>query len=296
MPIPAGPLIAAGATLAGQAVSAFAQGKINKKTRRWNEAMYRKQRQDALSDWQMQNEYNSPKAQMQRYKDANLNPHLIYGQGDSGNSFQVRSADTPSWDPKAPQFTPESAVSAFQDTAMKKAQTDNLTAQNENIRLQSLLTAANIDQSHATTAKLGADTDMSKYNLGFQQETKDMLLKKMIADMDQTLAGTAKTKADTQYTLDQNERAAMMQVPQIAKLWQEISSSKEMTAAQVDKIRQEIKNLEKDGSLKQYEIELNKQGLQKNDSLFWRTVGKLTNSTGSIVDKALEKARKYKKD
>lgn len=36
--------------------------------------------------WNMMNMYNSPAAQMQRFKDAGLNPHLIYGQGNSGNA------------------------------------------------------------------------------------------------------------------------------------------------------------------------------------------------------------------
>ena len=36
--------------------------------------------------WEKNNEYNKPTMQMQRYKDAGLNPHLIYGQGNSGNS------------------------------------------------------------------------------------------------------------------------------------------------------------------------------------------------------------------
>lgn len=36
--------------------------------------------------WKMQNEYNSPKAQMQRFKEAGLNPNLIYGKGTAGNA------------------------------------------------------------------------------------------------------------------------------------------------------------------------------------------------------------------
>lgn len=36
--------------------------------------------------WNMQNEYNSPSEQMRRYKDAGLNPMLIYGQGTPGNA------------------------------------------------------------------------------------------------------------------------------------------------------------------------------------------------------------------
>lgn len=36
--------------------------------------------------WHMQNEYNSPEAQMKRFGAAGLNPHLIYGQGSAGNA------------------------------------------------------------------------------------------------------------------------------------------------------------------------------------------------------------------
>lgn len=34
---------------------------------------------------QMQNEYNSPQSQMQRFAAAGLNPHLVYSQGNAGN-------------------------------------------------------------------------------------------------------------------------------------------------------------------------------------------------------------------
>ena len=36
--------------------------------------------------WKMQNQYNSPKNQMQRFIDAGLNPNLMYGKGTPGNS------------------------------------------------------------------------------------------------------------------------------------------------------------------------------------------------------------------
>lgn len=40
--------------------------------------------QRSVEMWNRQNLYNSPEAQMQRFKEAGLNPHLIYGQGSSG--------------------------------------------------------------------------------------------------------------------------------------------------------------------------------------------------------------------
>ncbi|QXN75085.1 DNA pilot protein [Microvirus mar22] len=40
-----------------------------------------------LKAWNLQNEYNSPKAQMERYLAAGLNPNLIYGQSNLGASL-----------------------------------------------------------------------------------------------------------------------------------------------------------------------------------------------------------------
>lgn len=39
-----------------------------------------------LAMWRMNNEYNSPAAQMARYKEAGLNPNLIYGQSNMASS------------------------------------------------------------------------------------------------------------------------------------------------------------------------------------------------------------------
>ena len=44
----------------------------------------------ALQNWNRENEYNSPEAQMQRYLDAGLNPNLVYGAGaSSGNAGNI---------------------------------------------------------------------------------------------------------------------------------------------------------------------------------------------------------------
>lgn len=50
-----------------------------------------KQHQYAVADWNANNAYNSPAAQMGRYKDAGLNPNLIYGQ--MSNAPAIKSPD-----------------------------------------------------------------------------------------------------------------------------------------------------------------------------------------------------------
>lgn len=46
-------------------------------------------RANALTDWNRQNEYNSPAAQMLRLSAAGLNPNLMYGQGTTGNAAVI---------------------------------------------------------------------------------------------------------------------------------------------------------------------------------------------------------------
>ena len=112
MPLPAAAipaLITAGTSV----INAISQGATNRKTREWNEAQYQKQRTDALADWARTNEYNAPLQQMARFKEAGLSPHLIYGGGANSISQPVRSTDTKSWSPNAPQIDGGQIVSQY---------------------------------------------------------------------------------------------------------------------------------------------------------------------------------------
>lgn len=61
-----------------------------------------KQNQFNLDMWNLQNEYNSPQAQMQRFQEAGLNPNLMYSQGTAGNNANAPAKNVPdysrSWD------------------------------------------------------------------------------------------------------------------------------------------------------------------------------------------------------
>lgn len=81
MPFPWAP-VAAGIFSIGQEI--FNRSRAGYETspqkRAFNDSAQREQR-----IWERDTAYNSPQAQMQRYKDAGLNPNLIYGQGTPGN-------------------------------------------------------------------------------------------------------------------------------------------------------------------------------------------------------------------
>ena len=56
-----------------------------------NEAMLNKQIQQEWDMWNAENDYNSPAAQMQRYKDAGVNPYMAMGNVSSGNASSMSS-------------------------------------------------------------------------------------------------------------------------------------------------------------------------------------------------------------
>lgn len=82
-----------------------------------------------LEMWNRQNEYNTPEAQMERFKLAGLNPNLIYSQGSAGNSTSIPhySAPTMQYNYKPMVNIPE-VISGYQDFQLKQAQIDNVKA------------------------------------------------------------------------------------------------------------------------------------------------------------------------
>lgn len=61
----------------------------NKTNRKYAEIANKQNLANQQALIKQQNDYNSPKAQMERYKEAGLNPHLIYSQGAPGLQAQV---------------------------------------------------------------------------------------------------------------------------------------------------------------------------------------------------------------
>lgn len=71
-----------------------AQQNENQKNREWNLNLAKLQNQWNIDQWNRENAYNSPAAQMARYKAAGLNPDLIYGQSNlSAASPEMTSGD-----------------------------------------------------------------------------------------------------------------------------------------------------------------------------------------------------------
>lgn len=119
------PLLVAGAGLVGQGLNAATQTAANRASMKFQLGMYNRQRQDALADWDRQNQYNSPIAQMTRFKDAGLNPNLIYGQQNQAPAVRSSSGgDKPNI--QAPQFDLGGVLGEFVRIKLQEEQISNL--------------------------------------------------------------------------------------------------------------------------------------------------------------------------
>lgn len=71
------------------------QREENQKTRDYNLNLAKQQNQWNIDQWNRENEYNTPAAQMARYKQAGLNPDLMYGQQNLSAASPEMTAGEP---------------------------------------------------------------------------------------------------------------------------------------------------------------------------------------------------------
>lgn len=65
---------------------------IAEATNKANMDLYQRQYEDAITQWNRENSYNNPSAEMQRLSSAGLNPALTYGSGQGASSMDLPSA------------------------------------------------------------------------------------------------------------------------------------------------------------------------------------------------------------
>lgn len=279
MPLPLIPLIGAGASLGGSIFNTLSQSKANRQQLAWNKEQFEKSRQYALADWEMQNQYNSPAEQMKRLKAAGLNPNLVYGNGATTTAGPVKSTESQAYRPTAPQVETSgitNSLLSMYDIQLKQAQTDNVKAAVE-IAKQELLNKITEGRT-------------KEFDLGVKQELLPI-----------TLEGAAtrveKDKANIQYTLDANERAAAMNSMNLMTGIEKILTMRLDRAKTQDErreINQRIINMQSDNELKRLDINLRNMGINPNDPTWMRVIGQYVQS-GKIGEKVKDFMNKVEK-
>lgn len=130
------PLTEAGATLIGAGISAAANfgGSVvkNRRSYKYTKKLMDKQQEINLQNWNLQNSYNTPTAQMARLRAAGLNPNLVYQNGGSfAGAGEMASPSSNQFDYQDPISS--SAQAAYQG-AMLLPNINSIQAATENTK------------------------------------------------------------------------------------------------------------------------------------------------------------------
>lgn len=267
------PAATLGVNLIGQGLNAWNTGKQNRESREFSEWMFWQQRKHNLADWHMQNAYNSPIQQMERLKEANLNPYLVYGSGsaDAVSKTQPRSADAPRPNFEPVQFDPNGlAIQALTarkiqaDIARTQADTDRINQESAKKRMENQVFEANLDSLkdslfHKYNADQVAEINRLARETAFREETggsieaPDHVLRKIVR------AGFSRVQVDLQNA---------------------ISSG--------DLRRAELK-------LKEYSLRLIDQGLPPDSPWFWKAISDALQGESNVLNRFGDKMSEFKK-
>lgn len=260
----------------------------NRKDRKFQQHMYDQQRSDALTDAA----YNSPTQQMRRLSEAGLNPNLVYGKGADGVVAQIRGSSPGGGNQPAPQV--DSTVGTRLLMTMLNAentrvQTDNLYAQKAVIE--------------ALAAKYRTETDVSKF--GLQRDRAFFPAQLSALDLENRLkdVNIQKVQADTQFTLDSNERAQVMNAANVKKTLEEIlnlrsqrlsmavqrevdKTKKSEMLAQIDNIKSMTSGQRYDNVVKAFLADMASSGINPHDPAYIRNIQWMINQilSGAPID------------
>lgn len=259
--------------VAGDTINSISQAHQNKKNRQFSENMYNRQKADNREFWNIQNDYNSPQAQMKRFQDAGLNPHLIYGQGNPGNAGAISTPDVQSPQTRSPEWGNSVSSSGFNrlmsqaDLKIKNAQANNLQAQESVILEDAMLRRA---QTRAT--EIGADR--GRFSLDFDTEFRDV-------SGDARREQLRQLKTSTDLAMNRDVREALTNSSNLNEAIQRIQTmqlSRAKTREEMIQIRSQVQSIRSDVDLKKLEIDLRKEGINPNDPMWARVLGRALNS------------------
>lgn len=189
MPAPiAIPLIAAGASLLGNAIGTFGG---NKRRRRENN----RARAHDIDMWDRTNAYNDPSQQMKRLQQAGLNPNLVYG-GSSGQTAGTANSLPGAKSPDVQDIQPGNEMMQYVNLKNTEAQTNNLRTQNGVLTAEKNLKTVQAITEAAKTSDLNVSA-----------EYKSNLINKVLADIKKVNTDTRTGELENQYKRFENERA-----------------------------------------------------------------------------------------
>lgn len=105
----------------------------NHKQRKEQRSLMDKSIESNIQQWNRETQYNTPQAQMKRFKDAGLNPNLIYGQSNTASSM-TPSTDVP--EAKMPSNSFTQGVQTYNNNRLLDAQIENIQADTDKKKVE----------------------------------------------------------------------------------------------------------------------------------------------------------------
>lgn len=279
MPLPAaaaagmspglGAAISGGSNLIGSGLNALLQAQQNRKSRTFARGMYEMQRDDNIRFWRMQNAYNDPAMQMERLKNAGLNPALVYGQNASGASGAAGSINSPS--AHRPDFkTPDlsgltqagaSTINTLFDIRMKKQQESNLEKQNDLLvaQAQQASTQNLHELSKLGNTRLEYQFKQEMYNTQAEMMREQLRQQRIKSRFD----AAEEIRSAERHPEDMAQRAINLAISNLEA---------ELKGVNIAKVYKDMDYISKQMRLADFEIFLNDSGFTKNDSLVGRQI------------------------
>ena len=270
--------------LVGQGLSLGSDLLNNVLFRKRQIADYKRIKQDNLEFWEMQNKYNSPEEQMNRLRQAGLNPNLVYGKGADNTASVIATSKMPEGSDRIlPRLDPQAYSQAkqfAQQLKLQQVQTDNVLADTANKEVENALKSAQVNQTNVQTANIAQNTATSEFQLQQSQELKDSVLQKAKLENEAIGIKNAVTLGDYELAKIKSASDKNVAIQNIAESKQRILTSQlqnTMIPQQKQKIQAELKQMEAilsntnlEGQLKQIEVELAKKGINKSDPWYFR--------------------------
>lgn len=170
----------------------------------------------SIEFWNMQNAYNSPVQQMQRLKEAGLNPRLIYGQSSGAAAGNAPSAPS-AVQSRAEQFDLGSPltnmVNQMYDLKMKNAQTNLVNQQAEATRQNTFFEDLLFDDKREGIQRDNFIKGKQEHAIGLENQIKSRLFPyqlqatKLVNEQTRQKIGAFQVSVDQMKSVINNTRA-----------------------------------------------------------------------------------------
>lgn len=292
-------------SLGGMLIGPLMQKRENQRQRDYETQMYERATQDNLDFWNMSNMYNSPEQQMQRLKQAGLNPNLVYGNGANAqvDTLKGQSPNTSnSTNVQAPDFSAlQNSISSIADLKVKDAQANLLNQQAETQKSNRQLNAVTTELKRLESIRQRTTNEYERRSLETRIKSLELLNDKYITEMANTRSQTRKTDTDRQISVESNNRARQLhptnKLLQIAELANKQASTDSIRATTKNTLSQTEK-LKVDKFISEIDAIMKAQGISPNSSgvsrILDRVMSGLTNS--SNISDVLQKAKQAIKE